>query len=68
MLYHIAYRSEDMETKDTCLNCKYFYRHYTKAPRSYVATVFGHCCRPRVRIRDIETPACARFSPRKSDT
>lgn len=51
-----------------CLNCKYFYRHYTKTPKSYAATAFGHCCRPRIRIREIETPACGRFSLRKNDT
>ena len=48
-----------------CLDCKYFLRHYTKRENgSFVPTVFGHCYHPRIKIRDIETPACPKFCPR----
>ena len=53
----------------TCLDCKYFLRHYTKRENgSFVPAAHGHCRRPRIKLRQIESPACDKFLPRPGRT
>lgn len=42
-----------------CLNCRYFWRHYVRDGKTYIAIAEGHCVFPRCKIRKVETPACA---------
>ena len=50
---------------EVCEHCKHFRRHYVRTgSHQYVPTVVGHCVRPRLRDKTVDTPACGRFSPR----
>ena len=40
------------------------FRHYTKGPRSYIPTDFGHCPYPRMKIRTLRD-SCPRWKPDK---
>ena len=54
---------------NTCETCKHFFRHYVKNGKSKFAPISeGHCGHPRLKCRRIDTPACEKFSLRKSDT
>ncbi len=54
---------------ETCETCKYFFQHYVKDGKStFVPLYEGHCGHPRLKYRKTDTPACEKFSPRKSDT
>ncbi len=47
-----------------CCTCAHFFRHYTKGPRSYIPTNFGHCPYPRIKIRTLGD-SCPRWKPSK---
>lgn len=49
----------------TCETCAYFLRHYVKCKKRYHATGFGHCIEPRIKVRKLDTPACARYKQRE---
>lgn len=52
-------------TSFTCQDCKYFVRHYVRYNSGkYAAIDFGHCFRPRIKSRKVDTPACERFKAR----
>lgn len=50
--------------EQTCQNCAYFIQHYIKCKKGYSSTSWGHCYRPRVKIRKIDVPACPRYKER----
>ena len=55
--------------ESVCSDCKHFHRHYTRYRRGdYIPTAFGHCCRPRVKIRREDAPKNKKFLPRPADT
>ncbi|MGM9670145.1 MAG: hypothetical protein ACI3XD_01025 [Oscillospiraceae bacterium] len=45
----------------TCETCAYFLQHYIRYKKRYRAIAFGHCTEPRIKVRKIDTPACARY-------
>lgn len=47
-----------------CCTCAHFFRHYTKGPRSYIPTDFGHCPYPRIKIRTLRD-SCPRWKAKK---
>ena len=54
---------------NTCSDCEHSRQHYTRRRRGdYVKTVFGHCVRPRVKVRTVDAPACEKFLPRSNHT
>ena len=54
---------------ETCEKCKYFVQHYAKEGKSQFMPIYeGHCVHPRLKSRRPGTPACEKFSLRKSDT
>lgn len=54
---------EKTAQEKVCETCKFFYRHYTRRGRYYIETQFGHCSRPRIKIRT-EEQTCVRWTPR----
>ncbi len=53
----------------TCENCRHFVQHYVKDRRSKFVPIYeGRCGHPRLKARKTDTPACERFSARKSNT
>ena len=54
----------DYMLNETCKDCEYFMRHYIKRAKRYVPLIYGHCMEPRLKNRDINHPACEKFSPR----
>ena len=53
--------------QQTCQTCAYFIRHYAKYRRGYSALTWGHCYKPRVKMRKIDVPACPRYRERIGD-
>lgn len=51
--------------RQTCESCVYFWRHYTRHGGRYYALAIGHCTTPRVKVRKLDTPACARYRGRE---
>lgn len=48
-----------------CEQCRHFHRHYVRmGGNRYLPISKGHCAHPRLKDRDVDTPACPRFSPR----
>ncbi|EOS65415.1 hypothetical protein C816_02199 [Oscillibacter sp. 1-3] len=53
----------------TCENCRHFVQHYVKDRRSKFVPIYeGRCGHPQLKARKTDTPACERFSARKSNT
>ena len=43
----------------TCIDCKHFYRHYTRTAKGrYEALFLGHCIKPRLKKRYVDSKAC----------
>ncbi len=56
-------------SNETCESCKHFVQHYVKDKRSKFVPIYeGHCAHPRLKSRKTDTPACEKFSLKKSDT
>lgn len=53
--------------EQTCQNCAYFIQHYIKCQKGYSAICWGHCYRPRVKIRKIDVAACPRYRERSKN-
>lgn len=54
---------------NTCSDCQYFHQHYVRHRNgTYGKTGFGHCSRPRIKIRKPGVPACDKFLPRPDHT
>ena len=47
----------------TCESCKHFRMHYIKRDDSYYPIHYGHCVYPRLKKREVATPACENYSP-----
>ena len=54
-----------MEEK-TCKTCKHFLQHYVRVRSKYMETACGHCIHPRLKSREPEMPACARYCVRRT--
>ena len=60
---------ETSASEFTCQFCKYFVRHYVRHNSGkYTAIDFGHCFRPRIKSRKVNTPACEHFRARAGET
>ncbi len=56
-----------MDEKKTCETCAYYINHYVKLKKEkkYFRTMWGHCFKPRIKIRRIDTVACDRYKERQ---
>lgn len=52
------------ETPEICMHCRYFYRHYLKTGRWYSSANYGHCTKPRLKIKKTYD-TCELFEMRK---
>ena len=46
----------------------YYTQVWLRENGSFVPTAFGHCYHPRIKLREIENPACDKFLPRPDRT
>ena len=55
------------EEQKTCETYRYFYRHYVRrSGTKFMPLNRGHCSEPRARDKTIDTPACHRYSVRRT--
>ena len=53
------------EEQKSCETCRHFYRHYIHwSGRQYRPLNCGHCAYPRLKDREVDTPACRHYSAR----
>ena len=55
------------EITPACAHCRHFHRHYTRSPHGYIPLHVGHCSHPKLRDKQVDTPACHRFSKRPGE-
>ena len=51
-----------------CRNCEHYIRYYMRLNHTFFSAPDGRCGHPRLKARKTDTPACERFSARKSNT
>ena len=53
--------------ENCCEPCRHFFRHYTKGKDKYYATAFGHCSKPRIKVRRL-WDGCPRWAAEQKES
>ena len=49
MLIFNNYLIQVVEKEESCVNCRYYVQHYTKADKEFIRCFMGHCVNKRMR-------------------